>query len=175
MTREKILLIGALGVLVIVAFAILVILLLNYSQQSTIQSESGKYLSFLNGSSSKIFLIDSHARYDVYDINMTDPRAFTDPRYTHIKKGDACVIINASIRNDYDRDYWLVVVARLYNTNGDEVGNVTQFNAAWKQFEQVHARSNETTTFDIYVRYDKKDVERYDLFLDFKLLDMPMP
>jgi hypothetical protein len=148
-------------------------LLLNYSQQSTIQSESGKYLSFLNGSSSKIFLIDSRARYDVYDINMS--MFGLSPMATPIKKGDACVIINASIRNDYDRDYWIVVVARLYNTNGDEVGNVTQFNAAWKQFEQFHAKSNETTTFDIYVRYDKKDVEKYDIFLDFKLLDMPMP
>jgi hypothetical protein len=173
MVRNKKIIIGVIAIAIITIFGIILLVnsSLNNSQKNPIQPVSGEYLSFLNGSSSKIFLIDSHARYDVYDINMS----MIDPMATLIKKGDACVIINASIRNDYDKDYWLVVIAQLYNTTGDEVGRVTQIYAAWKPFEQIHAKLNETNTFDIYVKYDKKDVESYDLFLDFMLLDAPMP
>jgi hypothetical protein len=52
---------------------------------------------------------------------------------------------------------------------------LTKIGAPWKSFEQVYAKSDATSTFEVYVKYDKKDVESYDISLDSKLLDEPLP
>jgi len=127
----------------------------------------GKYLSFPNGSLSKMFLINSTARYGTYEEDILHP-------LITIKKGDPCVIINATVRSDYGKDYFMIVLAQLYNASGEKVGQVTG-NVPWEQFVEKYIRSNDTRTFDIYVKYDKKDVASYNISLDYKLLDEPLP
>lgn len=92
-----------------------------------------------------------------------------------VKKGDPCVIINATIRSNYEKDYFMIAFVQLYNTSGEKVGQVTKIGSPWKSFEQVYIKSNVSTTFEVYVKYDKKDVESYEISLDAKLLDKPLP
>lgn len=33
-----------------------------------------------------------------------------------VKKGDPCVIINGTFRNDYDKDYYFSITADVYNS-----------------------------------------------------------
>ncbi len=168
MTNKK-LIAGVIGIAII---AFLGIFFLVSSQQNSndelAYSVGGKYLSFPNGSLSKMYLINSTARYGTYEENMAEHHEIT------VKKGDPCVIINATVRNDYDKDYFMIVLAQLYNASGEEVGRVTGL-APWEEFVQGYVRSNETHTFDIYVKYDKKDVASYNISLDYKLLDEPLP
>jgi hypothetical protein len=171
MKVDKVIIMGAI-IIILVFIIILMSLYSNQknSQQNSIHPVFGKYLSFQNGSTSKIYLVNSSARYDTFEKNMIDHITNNS-----VKKGDPCVIVTATIRSEYDKTNWLVTKVQLYNNSGNEVGIVTMLDAPWKPFETVRVESNITRSFDIYIKYDKKDIERYDIFLDYKLLDGPLP
>jgi|SRR5271157_1768438 len=118
----------------------------------------GKYFPMDNGTS-KIYLINSTANYGVYSQDMS-----LQPGGNNIEAhaGDPCVIINGTLRNDYDKSYWIDLSAQLYDANGKPVGKVLT-DAPTHYAGQVYAESNSTVNFSFTVNYNKKDVSRYDL------------
>ena len=71
------------------------------------QPKNGEYLhypaDYQGGVETKVFLVDSQLHYSVYNESFT--RSGATGSYS-INKGDPCVIINGTIRNDYDQDYY---------------------------------------------------------------------
>ncbi len=151
------------GVTIIVLLAVIGYVLLYYSQKNnlsdnSIQTEGEKYLSFPNGSLSKIYLVNSRAEYGNYDHDIRSPPLT-------IKQGEPCVVVTGTIRSDYDRDYWMGLKVQLYNVSGYKVGTVTDLTVPFKDVIIVNTKSNVTRSFEIYVKYDNKDVSRYDIYL----------
>lgn len=122
----------------------------------------GEYLYFKEGEETKIFLVNSSMRYDRYGIDV-----FWGPPPYSAKKGDSCVVINGTIRNDYDKDYWVCLTAETYNAKGEKVGTVlVVYGRGNKPFHAVaHAKSNGTSNFEIHIKYDGKDVVDYKIFV----------
>lgn len=165
-------------ILVIALVIIGLMIIINFLQESNIPSVKEKYINFTNNSISKIYLIDSSAKYGIYKNNIIDTRT-TNATFTDyiVNRGDNCVIINGSIRNDYNKKYFPSLVAQLYNTTGEKVGIIVMpaTNYIWyKQYDQVWIDANDTTNFSIYIKYDKKDIKSYDVIL-LNLQDHPAP
>ena len=140
-------------------------------EQSPIPSpKGGEYLYFRGGEKTKVFLINSNMKYGTYDEDIFWPPW---PNYS-AKKGDPCVIINGTIRNEYDKDYFICLTADIYNTKGEKVGTVITY-ATKPVFTVVHAKSNGISPFEIHIKYDKKDIIGYDIFVAFEPSEIPPP
>ena len=138
-----------------------------HSPIPTDDSGFGEHLNYREGEETKVFLIDSYARYGAYykDIYLPSSSA---------KRGDPCVIINGTIRNDYDKDYFIPLSADLFNSRGEEVGTVISYNAPLPGFTVVYAKSGCTTLFEIYVKYDgENDIVHYDIFVEYPPTESP--
>jgi hypothetical protein len=116
----------------------------------------GNYFTMDNGTS-MIYLINSTASYGTYS---QDEGLI--PGSVEVHAGDPCVIISGTLRNDYNRSYWLGLSAQLYDANGNPVGKVIT-DVPTHYAGQVYAESNSTVNFSFTVQYDKKDVSRYEL------------
>lgn len=116
----------------------------------------GMYFPMDNGTS-KIFLINSTASYWTYSQDEG-----LEPGSVEVHAGDPCVLINGTLRNDYDRPYWIDLSAQLYDANGKPVGRVLT-DVPTHYAGQVYAESDSTVNFSFTVQYDKKDVSRYEL------------
>jgi hypothetical protein len=117
----------------------------------------GIYFPMDNGTS-KIYLINSTANYGTYSQDMS----LMPGGYPEAHAGDPCVMINGTLRNDYDRPYWIDLSAKLYDANGKPVGKVLT-DVPTHYAGQVYAENNSTVNFSFTVDYDKKDVSRYEV------------
>lgn len=144
-------------------------------EQSPIPSpKGGEYLYFRGGEKTKVFLIDSNMRYGTYDRDIIWPPW---PEYS-AKKGDPCVIINGTIRNEYDEDYYIGITVDIYDTKGEKVGTVIlpyEASLPLQPFTTVRAKSNGISPFEIHIKYDKRDIVGYDVFVAFEPSEIPPP
>jgi ABC-type antimicrobial peptide transport system permease subunit len=130
MSRKRALVLFGVGV----AFIVLALaILLAGNQQvasSTPQPKGGVYLHFpsdyQDGAQTKAYLIDSQLYYGVYNESFSRLGATGD--YS-INKGDPCIIINGTLRNDYDKDYYFAITANVYNSDGDKIEPVLTINS----------------------------------------------
>jgi hypothetical protein len=112
----------------------------------------------MNNETSKIYLINSTANYGVYSYDTSNfPGGVIEAH-----AGDPCVMINGALRNEYNRSYYIDLSAQLYDANGKPVGYVLTDPPA-HNLGQVYAESNSTANFSFKVKYDKKDVSRYEI------------
>jgi hypothetical protein len=157
MTIDKKIIVGGL-VITIVALGIV---LFYFTQQNSQSIKGGVYLNFSNGTVSQVYLVNSTLRYGVYERDYLS----TPVRNITVFKGDPCVIITGTIRNEYDKNYYIWMSAQLYNESDEKVGVVTRLSSPWQRFSVIHVENASMGTFEIYVKYDKKDVKSYDVFL----------
>ncbi len=117
---------------------------------------------------SKILLIDSHLEYGKLKANQT-----TGPPVCPVsaKQGDPCVIIYGTIKNEYNKDYYVCIFADIYNSKGEEVGQIVDPPIC--AFTCSHLKANETGDFSLHVKYDRKDVTHYELYAF--ICDTPPP
>lgn len=112
----------------------------------------------INNETSKIYLINSTAIYGIYSYDTSNfPGGVIEAH-----AGDPCVIINGTLRNEYNRSYFIDLSAQLYDANGNPVGYVLT-DAPAHNLGQVYAESNSTVNFSFKVKYNKKDVSRYEI------------
>jgi len=130
-----------------------------------------KYLCFAKGGKTRVFLIDSNIKYDNYSTDIYGVWS------GWARKGDPCVIIYGTIRNDYPKDYFISLTANIYNATGEKVGHIIYSGGPFMgaNFVVVHAESGGTATFEIPIKYDERDIIRYDVFLAFEPTEYPPP
>jgi len=92
-------------VVVIILVAVVLVSLLHFLQSpvSQLLPKGEEYLNFASnyqgGAETKVYLVNSTLNYGVYEVSFT--RSGATGIYS-ITKGDPCVIINGTIRNDYE-------------------------------------------------------------------------
>jgi hypothetical protein len=140
------------------------------------QPKNGEYLhypaDYQGGVETKVFLVDSQLHYGVYNESFT--RSGATGSYS-INKGDSCVIINGTIRNDYNEDYYFGITADVYNSKGEKIGPILTINSPQPGFTLEKVNSDAEGVFEIQVRYDEKDIASYDLFIAFEPTETPPP
>ena len=160
-------------VLLILIFLIVIQLL---STASLKQPKNGEYLhypaDYQGGVETKVFLVDSQLHYSVYNESFTRSGA---TGFYSINKGDPCVIINGTIRNDYDEDYYFGITADVYNSKGEKIGSVLRINSPQPGFTLEKVNSSAVGVFEIQIKYDGKDIVSYDLFIAFEPAETPPP
>jgi len=133
--------------------------------------KGGEYLYFRGGEMTEVFLIDSYMRYGTYDRDIIWP---PQPEYS-AKKGDPCVIVDGMIRNEYDKDYFISLTAEIYNVKGEKVGTVVSLDSTKPVFKTVYVKSKDASSFGIHIKYDKKDIVDYNIFVAFEPTEVPPP
>ena len=139
-------------------------LALNYCLACTEQQAIGPeqhYLLVQGGNSSNIFLIESQLSFGTYDRDISNP--FADKSYP--KKGDPAVIIQGTLRSDYEEDLVIALSANLYDFEGQQVGRVAVPSSAKPWFVVLGVPEGSIEPFRVYIDYDGTDIARYELFL----------
>ena len=130
MSQKRVLVLVALG-LFFVFLALAMLLVGNQpAASSTAPSKGEVYLhlpsDYQGGTETKAYLIDSQLYYGVYNQSFARSGA---TGYYSINEGDPCIIINGTIRNDYDKDYYFAITANVYNFAGDKIEPVLTINS----------------------------------------------
>lgn len=126
------------------------------------------------GNETKVLLLASNLRYGVYD------RDFHQLMCEHeVKKGDPCVIVNVTIRNDYTEEwaqgYFISLTVYLYDTEGKQVqAPIMTYGQLHCGMVELNLSRGDTTTFDISVTYGEQDIDTYEIYI-FNVLDAPTP
>lgn len=160
-----------LAILIAILAAAGMALLLTVQQEALMQQElnvSGPAPGYIG--STQIYLIDSNLSYerfdDTYLMHILD-------HYYYIQ-GEPCAVIRGTIRNDGADDSWIAITTRVYDKSGESVGTVvTRSTKPW--FQTVPIESNETVSFEIPVKYYKKDIKRYEFTLSWGPAECPPP
>jgi hypothetical protein len=114
-------------------------------------TDVGTYLTYLN--STKVYLINSTLSY-----------------------AENSIVINSTVRNDYDRYYYFAITANLYTSNGEKLeGTKYVTDPPGYGFAVVYVPSQSVENFDIHFNYSKQDVKDFTLLLAFPPMDTPPP
>ena len=92
-----------------------------------------------------------------------------------VNAGDPCVIINGTIRNDYDKYYFFAITADVYNSKGETIGPILTSHASKPGFTVTYAHRGAKAFFEIQIKYDAKDIVNYTLFLAWQPTEIPPP
>ncbi len=163
-----------------VVFIVLALAILLAGNQPAVSStpelKGGVYLHFpsshQDGAQTKAYLVDAQLYYGVYNESFSRSGATGD--YS-VKKGDPCIIINGTIRNDYDKDYYFGITANVYNSAGDKIEPVLTINSPHPGFALTKIDKDSTGTFELQIKYEGKDIVNYDLFIAFEPSEVPPP
>jgi hypothetical protein len=93
-------LIMAVGLFILIAAFVTVMFALWSNPTSNIRPLSPQYVKLRNGNDTRIFLVSAIPSYGGYAF--ADAKVYPGPGSPEIHRGDPCVIINVTVRNDYD-------------------------------------------------------------------------
>ena len=142
---------------------------IGYIYFESVQKEKGRYLTFRNGTETKVFLVDSHLSYGVFEENILIP---IKGRSANV--GDPAVIINGTIRNDYEKDYYFAITGYLYTSKGEKLeGSKYIFDPPIGEFAVTYVPAHGIGTFEMHFKYEGRDIESYDLFLYMEPQETP--
>lgn len=132
-----------------------------YQEQNKPTMDNTTYLPFYNETPTKIALLNSSMSYAKSD--KTEKDIFGD---TIVNEGDQYILINGTIRNDYDKDYFIWLYGSIYNESGERIG-YTRHNKFWGKYNApyIHLNKSSTTSFEMRIIYNKTDVSSYVIYL----------
>jgi hypothetical protein len=165
-----------LAAITIVLVTIILFGLFYFLQSSvpTPEPKGGEYLHFAGdyqgGVETKAYLVDSMLFYGVY--NESFSRSGATGSYS-INKGDPCVIINGTIKNEYDGDYYFGITADVYNSAGETIGPILTVDSPQPGFTVAFVDKGAIGYFEIQIKYAVKDITSYDLFVAFEPSETP--
>ena len=131
--------------------------------------EGSRYLT-LGGNETKILLLESSLRYGVFPTMELGRDA---------KKGDPCVMGTVTVRNDYTEEwgpagYFVAFRIELYNTEGEKVGKIVMPQGWHPSVAEVNVRPGRTAAKEIYLAYDKQDIDHYEVNI-WSISPSPIP
>jgi hypothetical protein len=138
--------------------------------QKNITKPSNDYLKY-KINITNFCLVDSNLSYVISNKDYTDTRA-----NIVVKKGELFVIINGTIRNDYDRGYYFWLTANIFNNTGDNIGDLS-INPEKTGFNECYLfyQNNSIRSFEIRVKYNKTDISSYNLIIASNPTEMMRP
>ena len=77
--------------------------------------------------------------------------------------GDPGIVITGTIKNEYDRDYYICMAAHAFNSEGEQIGHSIDPGPVCGVIA-LHVGSGQTRDFELHLRY-REDIERIELFV----------
>jgi hypothetical protein len=129
---------------------------------SIIWPQPGEYLTY-GENKSKILLVDSGVVYCTIE--------FDSPPYgAHV--GDPGIVVGGTIKNEYDKDYWICLRAVAFNSEGEEIGHSIDL-GSFVGIIALHVGSGQTGNFGLHLKY-REDIERIEFFVG-SVSEIPPP
>ena len=121
----------------------------------------GPVLLFENGTESKLYLVSSSLSYEISEVDRTIP---IKGRIVNV--GDSLVVISGEVINNYDKDYYFAISGDLFTSEGEKLAGIDYIvNEPVGEFAVLQVPSFELEMFELFFKYDGKDIESYDLYL----------
>ena len=166
----------ALAAIAVVLVAI-ILFSLDYFLQFSVPTplpKGGEYLRFAGdyqgGAETKVYLVDSMFFYGVY--NESFSRSGATGSYS-VNKGDPCVVINGTIKNEYENDYYFGLTADVYNSAGEIIGPILTADSPQPGSTVAFVDKGAMGYFEIQIKYAAKDIATYGLFVAFEPSETP--
>ena len=116
--------------------------------------QPGEYFTY-RGSKSKILLIDSRLKYC-----FLEPDDICPPNAANV--GDLGIVIEGTIKNEYDRDYYICMAAHAFNSQGEQIGGSIDRGPICGVIA-LYVKSQQTKDFELHLKYS--DIERIELIV----------
>ena len=117
--------------------------------------QPGEYFTY-RGNKSQILLNDSRLKYCFLELNDICP-----PDAANV--GDIGVVITGTIKNEYDRDYYICMAAHAFNSEGEQIGGSIDPGPVCGIIAP-YVKSGQTGDFELHLKY-REDIERIELFV----------
>jgi len=112
--------------------------------------QPGEYFTY-RGNKSKILLNDSRLKYCFLELKDICP-----PDAANV--GDLGIVITGTIKNEYDRDYYICMAAHAFNSEGEQIGGSIDRGPVCGVIAP-YVKSGQTRDFELHLKY-KEDIER---------------
>jgi len=177
-TKNRLILLTIALIAIVMVATVLAFYLLHSSLP--LSSVAGRYLTYYGGNETKMFQVDASSKYGIYN------ESFHTLYAGDTNKGDPCVIVTLTVRNDYAEEkpsgYFISLTANLYNKEGKVVGWIMTppplLGSLFGGIAEFNLESGEKETIDIFLAYNKtidtKDLDHYGLYV-FNIQDAPTP
>jgi hypothetical protein len=117
--------------------------------------QPGEYFTY-RGNKSKILLNDSRLKYCFLELkDICPPDAAT--------VGDPGIVITGTIKNEYDRDYFVCMAAHAFNSEGERIGGSIDPGPICGVIAP-YVKCGQTGNFELHLKY-REDIERIELFV----------
>jgi hypothetical protein len=117
--------------------------------------QPGEYFTY-RGNKSKILLNDSCLKYCFLELNDICP-----PNAANV--GDLGIVTTGTIKNEYDRDYYICMAAHAFNSEGEQIGDSIDPGPVCGIIAP-YVKSRQTEDFELHLKY-REDIERIELFV----------
>lgn len=117
--------------------------------------QPGEYFTY-RGNKSKILLNDSRLKYCFLELKDICP-----PNAANV--GDLGIVITGTIKNEYDRDYYICMVAHAFNSEGEPIGGSIDPGPVCGIIAP-YVKSGQPGDFELHLKY-REDIERIELFV----------
>ena len=177
--KKPILVVAVAVILVLVIGLYFWNLMFSPSNSSTIEGPSSGYLTyypeFKGGNETMIFLVSTdNPRYGFY--NWNDTKWYGG----EVHEGDPCFIVNITVRNDYIDPIiadsplngtfykYISLTTYLYDEQGrvDAVDVTYPINRIWGG-HWFSVNPGETHSLEVYLATESKDIERYEIYVNY--------
>ena len=112
--------------------------------------QPGEYFTS-EGNKSKLLLTDSNLKYCYLS-----EKDICLPNAANV--GDLGIVINGTIKNEYDRDYYILMSARIFNPEGELIGGITDYGPICGTIV-LYIKSGQIDTFELHLKY-REDIEQ---------------
>ena len=118
--------------------------------------QPGEYFTY-RGNKSKVLLIDSRLKYC-----FLEPDDICPPNAANV--GDLGIVIAGTIKNEYDRDYYICMAAHAFNSQGEQIGGSIDSRGPICGVIALYVKSQQTKSFRLHLKY-REDIERIELIV----------
>jgi hypothetical protein len=118
--------------------------------------QPGEYFTY-RGNKSQILLNDSRLKYCLLELNDICP-----PNAANV--GDLGIVITGTIKNEYDRDYYICMAAHAFNSEGEQIGHSIDPGPVCGMIAPC-VKCGQTGNFELHLKY-REDIERIELFVE---------
>lgn len=125
--------------------------------------QPGEYFTY-RGNKSQILLNDSCLKYCYLEPNDICP--------PEANEGDPGIVITGTIKNEYDRDYYICMSAYAFNSEGEQIGHSIDQGPVCG-IVAPYVKSGQSGDFELHLKYSE-DIERIELFVGC-ISDIPPP
>ncbi|MFO7967340.1 MAG: hypothetical protein R6U44_07055 [Archaeoglobaceae archaeon] len=111
----------------------------------------------LRNSKTKMLLINSSISYETLNIDMCPS---TKERW-EVKNGDLGIVVNGTLKSEYEKDYWVCLNAFAYNSTGARVGGTLELGHICGSIN-LHIDGGSTEHFKMHLNY-REDIESIEI------------